>query len=113
MTTDMLETPCRFWLGPILAIFLGKPEDAQTVLLSAKCQGKPYFYQFLDDNLGLLTGPCWFTQNECFFIVAIQKLSFNFSTYMETTTEVIESNIQQQNFTIILTDFQRKITNTG
>lgn len=58
MTTDMLETPCRFWLGPVLAIFLGKPEDFQTVLLSPKCLDKPYMYRFMDDNQGLFTAPC-------------------------------------------------------
>lgn len=57
MTTGMLDTPCRFWLGPVVAIFLGKPEDFQTVLLSPKCLDKPYLYSFMDDNQGLFTAP--------------------------------------------------------
>lgn len=57
MTTDMFDTPCRFWLGPFLAVFLGKPEDVQTVLLSSKCLDKPYIYRFMAVNQGLLSAP--------------------------------------------------------
>lgn len=57
MPTEMFDTPCRFWLGPMLVIVLGKPEDIQTVLLSQKCLDKPYVYRFMDDNLGLFTAP--------------------------------------------------------
>lgn len=57
MVTEMMETPCRIWLGPILTIILGKPEDFQTILLSSKCLDKPYMYRFMDDNIGLFTAP--------------------------------------------------------
>lgn len=57
LTTDMMETPCRFWLGPVLVIFLGEPNDIQTVLQSPKCLDKPYIYRFMNDSLGLLTAP--------------------------------------------------------
>lgn len=67
MTTGMLDTPCRFWLGPVLALMLGKPEDLQTVLLSPKCLDKPYVYRFMDVNLGLLTAPCEWKSNLKFF----------------------------------------------
>lgn len=58
MTTGMFDTPCRFWLGPALSIFLAKPEDVQTVLLSPQCLEKPYMYRFLDDGVGLFTAQC-------------------------------------------------------
>ncbi len=67
MTTEIFETPCRFWLGPVLAVFLSKPEDLQAVLLSPKCLEKPYIYRFMDVNQGLFTAPGWFYMNKILF----------------------------------------------
>ncbi|KAG4079934.1 hypothetical protein HA402_006246 [Bradysia odoriphaga] len=57
MVPYIMDTPCRFWLGPCLSLFLARPEDVQTVLLSPKCLDKLFVYRFMDDIKGLLTAP--------------------------------------------------------
>lgn len=49
------STPCKAWLGPVLAIVVDRPEDVRTVLMSTACLDKPYMYRFLPSTSGLLT----------------------------------------------------------
>ena len=49
------ETPFKIHIGPLLAIFITKPEDAQAVLTSPHCINKPYVYKFLENERSLFT----------------------------------------------------------
>lgn len=49
------STPCKAWLGPVLAIVVDRPEDVKAVLMSTACLDKPYMYRFLPSTSGLLT----------------------------------------------------------
>lgn len=44
----------KFWLGPILFVFVNDPELIEQVLDSSKCLNKSFFYKFLKLDKGLL-----------------------------------------------------------
>lgn len=44
----------RFWLGPILFVFVNDPQLIEQVLDSPKCIEKSFFYKFLRLDKGLL-----------------------------------------------------------
>lgn len=44
----------KFWLGPILFVFVNDPKLIEQVLDSSKCLNKSFFYKFLKLEKGLL-----------------------------------------------------------
>lgn len=51
---DSFERIGKAWIGPILTVFVGHPDDAQIVLSSKDCVDRPYFYRFLPDGVSLV-----------------------------------------------------------
>ncbi|KAJ6636722.1 Cytochrome P450 4C1 [Pseudolycoriella hygida] len=106
MTTDIFDTPCRFWLGPVLAIFLGKPEDVQTVLLSPHCLEKPYIYRFMDDVEGIFTAPIhkWKSQRKLLNPTFNNKILLSFvpifNEKSQILADVLDKKVGQKNFDI-------------
>lgn len=52
---DVYGSPCKLWLGPVLNILIDDPNHVKVMLNSTKCLKKPYFYEFLGVNLGLMS----------------------------------------------------------
>ncbi|XP_062535698.1 cytochrome P450 4C1-like [Armigeres subalbatus] len=55
--TRTYPSPCRFWLGPKLFVFIDNAEDIQIVLNSPNCLEKAEPYRFIRSVRGLFTSP--------------------------------------------------------
>jgi len=94
-------TPTKIWIGPCLTLTLDKPEDFKTVLMSPNCLDKPYMYQFMPSDIGILTaksGAVWKPMrklmNPCFNMKILQSFVpiFNEKTNLMLSKLDVEVN---------------------
>lgn len=68
----------RFWLGPVLFIFINKPDLIKEVLNSPDCLEKSFTYKFLRLDKGLLAAKRELNKHYYFF--RFSRFSFDFDT---------------------------------
>lgn len=51
-------TPLKAQIGPAIFVMLDNPQEIQSVLMSTSCLDKPYIYDFLNNEFGLLAQRC-------------------------------------------------------
>ncbi|PSN49065.1 hypothetical protein C0J52_10593 [Blattella germanica] len=73
---------CRIWLGPILVVTIGNPQDVEIVLRNTKTFDKGWFYNFLKPWLGngLITSKGKFSCNSVYYFLLHFYIKFCLST---------------------------------
>lgn len=71
--TREIGSPYKAYVGPLLFVTIDQPEDMQTILTSSHCLDKPYVYDYMPYNNGILNARCklcekfFFQFSSCFF----------------------------------------------